>query len=110
MSYPVSFSRSSAAASQFVRLILSVVIILALISIASQWYAEQVSLPRYCVEPGVFVQRIADISSADKDIEGETRRNYMIAAKLEFIEPRNSGEPEQAYLHRLRHRLEEKCR
>ena len=110
MSYPATICRPATAASQLVRLILVVVMILSLISIASQWYAEQVSLPRYCAEPRVIIQRIADMNSADKSIEGETRRNYMIAAKLEFIEPRNSGEPEQAYLHRLRQRLEEKCR
>ena len=110
MNYPASIARPAATGSQLARLILIVVMILSLISLASQWYAEQVSLPRYCAQPDVFIQRIAEMNSADKSIEDESRRNYMIAAKLEFIEPRNSGEPVEAYLNRLRYRLEEKCR
>lgn len=110
MNFPVSGSKPDMPGMQAVKMLLIVLSILVCISLMSQWYAEQVSLPRYCSNPDRFVQQIGDMNIDNQEIAGDTRRAYMIAAKLEFIEPRNSGEPVEAYLNRLRYRLEEKCR
>lgn len=110
MNYPASIGKPAAPGIQSVGLVLIVVMILLFISLASQWYAEQVSLPRYCAQPELVIQRIAEMSSETRLVEDGNRRNYMIAAKLKFIEPRYSGESMEAYLQRLRHRLEEICR
>jgi hypothetical protein len=40
----------------------------------------------------------------------ESRRNYIVAAKLTFLVPRTADEPLDAYLQRVRRRLEQQCR
>ena len=110
MTYPAPINKPFAPAIQSACLVLIVVMFVLFISLASRWYAEQVSLPRYCAQPELVIQRIAEMSSENQRLEDGSRRNYMIAAKLKFIEPRYSDESMEAYLQRLHHRLEEKCR
>lgn len=93
-----------------VRLVLVVLAALLLVSFASNWYAGQVSLPRYCQQPELALQRLAAIISENRPLGAESRREYMVAAKLEFLVPRVSDEPLEAYLQRVRHQLAQQCR
>lgn len=94
---------------QPVRLVLVVFVILLLIFYANLWYAAQVSLPRYCQQPGLVLQRLAAIDSENRPAGDKSRRDYIVAAKLEFLVPARADEPMDAYLLRLRALLEENC-
>ena len=95
---------------QPVRLVLAVFAALLFLSFAGDWYVGQVSLPRYCQQPELVLQRLAAIITENRPAGDEARRDYVVAAKLEFLVPRTGDEPLDAYLHRLRRRLEQQCR
>ena len=95
---------------QPVRLVLVALIILLLVFYASRWYAEQVSLPRYCQQPELVLQRLAAINSESSPAGDNSRRDYIVAAKLEFLVPARADESVDAYLLRLKAQLEENCR
>lgn len=93
-----------------VRLILVVFAVLLLIFYASDWYAAQVSLPRYCQQPELVLQRLAAINTENRPAGDRARRDYIVVAKLEFLLPARSDEKVDDYLLRLKTLLEEKCR
>jgi len=93
-----------------VRLVLAVLTVLLLISFVSQWHAGQVSLPRYCQQPELALQRLAEIITKIRPAGEGDRRDYIVAAKLEFLVPQAANEPLDAYLMRLRRQLEVQCR
>jgi len=93
-----------------VRLVLVVFGILLLVFYASRWYVAQVSLPRYCQQPELVLQRLAAINTESRPAGDKSRRDYIVAAKLEFLVPARADEPIETYLQRLRLQLEEKCR
>ena len=109
MSSPSSLSEPVAQRFQPVRLVLVVFTVLLLISFASRWYAGQVSLPRYCQQSAQVLQRIEAIITEKKPAGDGARRDYIVAAKLEFLVPRTADESIDAYLLRLRDRLDEHC-
>lgn len=91
-------------------LILAVLGLLVLVSTGAEWYARQVSLPRYCGELEAALARLEALHSAPGRLLTESRRDYMVAAKLEFLLPRGSGESAGAYHARLRDELRNQCR
>jgi len=93
-----------------VGLVLTALAALLLVSFASRWYAGQVSLPRYCEQPELALQRLAAVMSQDKPAGDGARRDYVVAAKLEFLVPPASDEPLEVYLERVRRQLEQQCR
>lgn len=93
-----------------VRLMLVVLGILLLVFYANRWYAVQVSLPRYCQQTELVLQRLAAINTDRRPAGDLPRRDYIVAAKLEFLIPARADETDDAYLLRLRRQLEEKCR
>ena len=95
---------------QPVRLVLAVLGILLLVFYASRWYAAQVSLPRYCQQPELVLQRLAAINSESRPAGDKSRREYIVASKLEFLVPARADESMDAYLLRLKALLEENCR
>jgi hypothetical protein len=95
---------------QPVRLVLVVLAVLLLVSFASHWYAGQVSLPRYCEQPELVLRRLAAVMTGNRPAGEESRRDYVVAAKLEFLVPPTVDEPLEAYLQRVRRRLEQQCR
>ena len=109
MQKPSSFTDPVAPGLQPVRLVLVVFVVLLLISFASRWYAGRVSLQRYCQQPELVLQRLAAIITKKRPAGEGARRDYIVAAKLEFLVPSNADEPLDAYLMRLRRRLEEQC-
>lgn len=93
-----------------VRLVLVVLAALLLVSFASDWYVGQVSLPRYCQQPELALRRLAAVMTENKPAGEEARREYIVAAKLEVLVPRTADEPLDAYLQRVRRRLEQQCK
>ena len=90
--------------------IATVAILLLLISSWAQWYGQQVSLPRYCGNIAETTQQIGFLLENGEGIDSSQRRAYLIAAKLLFLIPQSSGETRQAYLHRLKIELRDRCR
>jgi hypothetical protein len=110
MSMPDTSTEVITPVFQPVRLVLVVFSILLLVFYASRWYAEQVSLPRYCQQPELVLQRLAAINTESSPAGDKSRREYIVAAKLEFLVPARADESMDAYLLRLKALLEENCR
>lgn len=92
-----------------VRLVLVVLAVLAMIFYASRWYAATVSIPRYCAQPEMALQRLAAVLTQDRPAGDGPRRDYIVAAKLGFLLPAHADETAEVYLRRLRDRLEREC-
>ena len=76
----------------------------------SDWYAGQVSLPRYCNQSELMLRHLATINTTNQPAGDNSRRDFIIAAKLEFLLPRRANESLQAYIDRLNVQLSERCR
>ena len=76
---------------------------------AAEWYADTAALPRYCENPAAAVEHVREILSSAEPLAGDSKRPYVIAAKLIFLVPREDAEPLQSYLSRLRRRISESC-
>jgi hypothetical protein len=72
--------------------------------------ADTTLLQRYCDAPEAHVAKVARILDSADPAAGGKRRPYIIAAKLIYIIPQQSGESDGAYLARLAARLEQVCR
>ena len=92
------------------RLVLVVLVMMLLVSLAGNWYAERVSLLRYCQDPELALQHLAAVITENRPAGEGAHRDYMVSAKLEFLVPRTADEPLEEYLQRLRLRLEQQCR
>lgn len=77
---------------------------------AAEWYGGQVSIPRYCGSTDATLERVRETLSEQRPASDASRRPYVVAAKLMYLIPRNSGEPLESYLARLRLRIAESCR
>jgi len=91
-------------------IIIIVVLALLAISFLSQWYAQSVTLPRYCDNPEQSLHLLQKILTEERPAGEETRRPYIIAAKLLFLVPRQNEETIPAYLERVRKHLRQQCR
>ncbi len=89
-------------------MIVTLGVLLAIFS-ASRWYAATVSIPRYCAQPEMALQRLAAVLTQDKPAGDGPRRDYIVAAKLGFLLPAHADETAEVYLRRLRDRLEREC-
>jgi hypothetical protein len=79
-----------------------------LISRWAVWYGNAVSIPRYCAEPEHAVDYLRAILSHSV-VDNENRRTAMIAAKIQFLLPREPDEPVAAYVERVRRELNNRC-
>lgn len=75
----------------------------------AEWYAERVSVPRYCADPAAAVTRVGRILSVPRPAGNGATRPYIIAAKLIHLVPQHAGEAIPAYLARLRDEIERRC-
>ena len=73
------------------------------------WRAEHALLARYCAAPAATIGHVNEILEKGGPDAGEKRRPYIIAAKLIFLVPQESDEPLEAYLARLRQRIDTRC-
>ena len=76
----------------------------------AQWYARNVSFPRYCKNPEASLQSLQVLLEEKPKIDNAQRRQHMIAAKILFMHPQQSNENQSDYLQRLRQLLLSKCR
>ena len=90
-------------------LLVAVLVMLVLISLLSRWYAAKVSLPRYCAEPEETLHRLAAVISEERPAGDESRREFIVAAKLKYLVPARVDETDRDYLQRLRVYLEQQC-
>ena len=77
---------------------------------AAEWYAERVSIPRYCDSPDATLERVRETLSEQRPASDASTRPYVVAAKLIYLAPRKDGESLEDYLARLRVRIAESCR
>ena len=91
------------------KIIIPVFLALLFISLMSQWYANNVSLPRYCQDPQKALQSLEGLINDSSRLKDEQRRQDMIAAKLLFLHPRLSDESSEDYLQRLRYLMLSEC-
>jgi hypothetical protein len=92
-----------------VRLVLSALVLLSMIFIASRWYAATVSIPRYCAQPELALLHLAAVLTEERPAGDGPRRDFIVAAKLGFLLPSRTNETTDAYLARLRTHLEREC-
>ncbi len=88
---------------------MAVLLILLAISAAAQWYARQVTLPRYCQYPADTLDRVRELLSEQQVVNRENRKPYIIAARLTFLVPRNNSESIEAYISRLQQHIDLNC-
>jgi hypothetical protein len=93
-------------------LVTVVLLILLCISLANQWYASNIAMPRYCDDPVQTLERVRRLLTEQKpaDDNFESRRPYIIAAKLLFLVPRTGDETDADYLGRVQQHLDQQCR
>ncbi|RDH84252.1 MAG: hypothetical protein DIZ78_12790 [endosymbiont of Escarpia spicata] len=84
------------------RLIAAVLAILLVISASAQWYARNITLPRHCENPQETLTLARRVITE--------RTPYIKAARLTFLVPRESEEPIDSYMERLRLYLDQQCR
>ncbi len=76
----------------------------------AEWRAEHELLPRYCDTPALHLDLVRQILTEETPAGGETRRPYIIAAKLLYIVPRQDGEPVGDYITRVDYEIQRSCR
>ena len=75
---------------------------------ASEWYAGNAALPRYCDDPAAAIGMVSEILISPEPV-ASNRRDFIVAAKLIFLVPQADGESLHDYKHRLRSRISESC-
>ena len=91
------------------KIIIPVLLALLSVSVMSQWYARNVSFPRYCNSPDTTLAALQELLDERAEIDNDQRRQYMIAAKMLFLHPKHNNESKTDYLLRLRHLMLAKC-
>lgn len=89
-----------------------IIVALSVLAVAgmSNWYSNNVSMPRYCNEPEQTVFYLQELLTKERPAGDDSRRPYLIAAKLLFILPRGGEETLDAYLQRVRLHIAQQCR
>lgn len=90
-------------------LIACVAALMTLVNLSVQGYSRTVLLPRYCGKIEQTLDYLERILTQPRPAAGGERREYLIAAKLMFLMPQQTGEPDDAYLARIRSDLHERC-
>lgn len=89
--------------------ILPVLMLPALIGQWAQWRQENILIPRYCEQQQETLDQLRQLLLAETPVENDSRRSYMIAAKLLFLQPQQANESIDEYILRLRDFLKERC-
>lgn len=91
------------------KIIIPVLLALLSVSLMAQWYANNISLPRYCENPRKALQSLRKLIDEPTLLKDEQRRQNMIAAKLLFLHPQQSDESSEDYLQRLHYLMLSEC-
>ena len=73
-------------------------------------YSDEVLIPRFCQDPVATLNHLEQLLNDPQPAQQGPRRPYLIAAKLLYLLPQQSGEDQRDYLLRLRHELQQRCR
>jgi len=92
------------------KIIIPVLLALLSVSLMSQWYASQISFPRYCKSPEITLKALRELLEAVPVIDSAQRRQSMIAAKILFLYPMYGNENNSDYLLRIRQLMSVECR
>jgi len=87
-----------------------VLLLLLIISLWLKWYTGTVSMPRYCANPYETTQYLEKVLREETPAEDQSRRPYIVAAKLIYLIPQQSNESIPDYLQRVQIRIAEQCR
>ncbi len=91
------------------KVIIPVLIALLSVSLMAQWYASNVTLPRFCKDPQQALRQLSKLLDDEASIQNEHRRQTMIAAKLLFLHPMKQDESKPDYLRRLNYLMLNQC-
>ncbi|MDH3354438.1 MAG: hypothetical protein OEL79_04405 [Chromatiales bacterium] len=80
------------------------------VALMSNWYSNNVSMPRYCDDPETAIFHLKELMTKDRPAGDNSRIPYLIAAKLLFILPQGGEEPLDSYLQRVRLHIAQQCR
>ncbi|WP_426417642.1 hypothetical protein [Aestuariirhabdus sp. LZHN29] len=92
------------------KIILGVLIALLAINLWFHLYTEEVSLPRYCEQREETLDYLHKVITQPRPAGEESRRPYLIAAKLLYLYPRDGDEPVETYLLRVGTLIDNHCR
>ena len=76
----------------------------------AEWYADRVSMARYCDNPEAAAELVHRILTEARPADATATRPYVVAAKLLYLKPQREGEDTTAYVARLRGEIEGNCR
>jgi len=92
-----------------VRFALVILLIILLISQMIKWYSHSVTLPRFCEDPELAIHHLQKIITSRNPAGEDSRRPYIIAAKLVYLIPRQTNEAVDNYIQRVRAELNQRC-
>ncbi len=90
-------------------LIIIVLLLLLLISLAATWYGDRVVFKRFCLQPQQHLSYLEQVLRHPTPAGDQSRRPYIIAAKLLFLLPRQPEETIDHYLGRVKANLQVNC-
>jgi len=76
---------------------------------SAEWYASDSAMPRYCEDREGVVERVGLILTKNEPVGSGNKRPFIVAAKLIFLVPMNSGEPVGDYIERLTRHIDKVC-
>ncbi len=75
----------------------------------AEWRAGSVALERYCDAPEQHLGYVRKILTEQQPAGEQSRRPFIVAAKLIYFVPRRAEETVEAYLRRIEQRIDETC-
>ena len=91
------------------RLIIIVLFIMIIISASAQWYARNITLPRYCADSEETLRMVREVLTRQRPAGDGDRKPYILATRLTFLLPREGDEPLDSYLNRLQRHIDQEC-
>ncbi len=82
-------------------MVLVVLVVLLLVSLRFQSQIQEVSIPRYCQNTMQTLQLLEAVLTKERPAGNESRRPYLVAAKLLYLLPQQKDETIVDYLNRV---------
>jgi hypothetical protein len=76
---------------------------------SAEWYANESAVPRYCEDRQGVVERVELILTKSEPVGSGSKKPFIIAAKLIFLVPMDSGEAIKDYVERLTRHIDKVC-
>lgn len=89
--------------------VLIVALLLSAVTLGSSWYADKVLMPRYCEDVPETMRLLEEVLTKERPAGASSRVPYLIAAKIVYLQPRQSSESIPAYIERMRAHLQRRC-